>query len=157
MSLEQIFQQEITLRSSIKPELMRKLLFKGTLLAGIGAVSILLAGLFLSPDYLAIWGLPIFLIGMGLITIGLLPYRRLKRLELNPHKLIIRPSESVQLLIKGKTVLVIPWNEIAKIEYEDHETNYGIRFFFKSSENIPIFIPFFSRRSYQTLLDCQSH
>lgn len=77
----------IKIRSSICSQLMKSTLLKGTLLAGLGIFVITLAAIFLSPEYLTTYGLPLFAIGCGMITFGLLPYRRLTLLEKCPNEI----------------------------------------------------------------------
>ncbi|MBA2727934.1 MAG: hypothetical protein H0U49_07165 [Parachlamydiaceae bacterium] len=77
----------VKIRSSICSQLMKSTLLKGTSLAGSGIFIFILAGIFLPPEYLTTYGLPIYAVGLGLIAYGLIPYRRLTALEKCPNEL----------------------------------------------------------------------
>jgi hypothetical protein len=130
----------IKLRSSIKPYLTRHILFRGTLLAGIGALFLLISGIFLPPAILTFWGFPIFLLSVGLIACGLLPYRRLKRLEVNPYILTLENGEWIHFLVKGKPVFSIPYQSIASVEWMQKKYRYGIKILLKTPLPKPLLI-----------------
>lgn len=111
-------------RSSIHSPLLQKTLMRGSLLAGIGAF-LLLAGTFLSPASLKIWGPLIFFTGLGLIGWGLIPYRRLKRLETEPHEIHLSNN---QLLFcwRKKPVFTIQLDGIEKAVFISSGDVYGI-------------------------------
>src|ERR1700722_98799 len=103
-------------RSSIHSTLMRRVLFRGTWIAGIGASLFLFAGLFATPAILHVWGLPLFLAALAAIAYGLLPFCRLKRLETNPYVLNLE-GEWLHFMAKGKPVLSIPIQSIKTIAW----------------------------------------
>ncbi len=82
----------VKIRSSICSQLMKSTLLKGTLYAALGVIILVLAGAFLPSETLTTFGLPIFIMGIGLITFGLLPYRRLTSIEKCPNELWIKES-----------------------------------------------------------------
>lgn len=166
--------QPLTLRSTIQPALMRSSLMRGTCLAALGASTLLAAGGFLPSDQMTVWGLPLFLTSLTLITWGLLPYRRLRRLEMQPYQLTV-DDEWLHFTAGGRRRLSIPWASIAKLDYCGKKRNYGIGIVLKkplpekiivhgtntgfsktpwlTSAGCDIFMPYFSARSYQTLVD----
>lgn len=77
----------VKIRSSVCSQLMKSTLLKGTFLAGIGILIIVLAGIFLPLQDMTIFGLPLYALGCGLIAFGLIPYRRLTALEKSPNEL----------------------------------------------------------------------
>ena len=115
----------LTLRSSIRPSLMRYSLWRGAILAGIGVILLLTGGAFLPAAPMKIWGLPLFLVGIALITWGWLPYRRLRRLEMNPHRLIIE-KDWLHFSANNQTLLSIPWESVAQFKYMENGRNYGM-------------------------------
>lgn len=155
-----------TLRSSIRPELMRKTLWQGTFLAGIGALLIVTCGAFLPPPLMRTWGFFIFLAAIALITLGLLPYRRLKRLEENPYALFIDDQTNLRFCSKNKLLLTIPLDSIQSTTYLEKNDRYGIAIFLKnpppkkievqpnvnlsrfSDPSCDLFLPYFSERTY---------
>ncbi len=82
---------------------------------------------------------------------GLLPYRKLARLEINPDKIVIQPDESLQYYVKGKNTLTIPLNSIAKVEYVEQSNGYGIILWQKDSPGT-FFFPYFTQSSFEELL-----
>lgn len=166
----------LTLRSSIKPKAMQKALWQGCALGGSGVSLLLYAGTTYTPDSLLYWGLPIFLVAMGLIGWGLTPYKQLRRLEENPDKLMVDNKENIRFVHEGKPFLVVPASAVAKISYLDWAGEYGIvihlhpgkkgRIYGKKMAKTQevkarlweqegkraLFFPYFSERAYQLLI-----
>lgn len=159
----------LTLRSSIHTPLLRYTLWRGTVLAVIGALLLLVGGAFIPPHQLSLWGFPIFIIGIGLITWGMLPYRQLKRLENTPNMLAVDPDWII-LSVKNTPTLSIPVAVIEKVHYIEDGKNYGIGVNLKKPTSLKVishvkglamrefrhrdcdvFLPFFSIRSCATL------
>ncbi len=142
----------IKLRSSINSSLKRYVLLRGTFLAFLGMALIAYCGAFLAPETLHIWGLPAFLIGLALITVGLLPYRRLTQLELKPHEIILDDTSSLKFFSKGRPLFSLPFADIAKMEYIDEKYRYGIGLWLKKPfpEKILIHDSHFDMKAFQT-------
>lgn len=164
--------ETITIRSSVLPDLMRKTLWRGTLLGGIGVFALLFGGVFIPVEKMKVWGPLLFLFSLGLITWGLLPYKHLKRLENKPSRLIVEGDRWLHYSAGGKPLLSLPIASIAHIMFIDKPSVYGIGIFLKGSADIPIrgdlsqfrarsqkmhqcdlFFPYFSRRSFNELHD----
>lgn len=166
----------LTLRSSLKPALKQSALYRGTLLAFPGICLLLFGGIFLKETSLALWGFPLMGAGLALITAGLLPYRRLTRLETVPHELLLISDMGVRYSQNRKPCFTIPWSSIAKTAYLDHPDHYGIAIWLErpisrhctilnsasldatfkivqSRDRCDVFLPYFSKRSYQDMLD----
>jgi len=137
-------------RSSIKPELKRRMLFRGTFIAGAGVLVVTLGGAFLPVETLSTWGLPIFLGGIVLIAAGLLPYRRLCKLEEAPHQITVTEVHTMILSNNGKEVLTVPLSEIRELSYVEKATRYGIRMEVNGLSD-PVFLPYFTFRTLQEL------
>ncbi len=131
-----------TFRSSIKPELLRSKLYYGTSLAFIGMLLWLYAGIFMPVEALKIWGLPLAIIGITLITIGLLPYRKLKRLVDQPNQVIITTS-SLTYLERQKVRKEILISDIKAISFFDEGSHYGI---ILKLDKEDLLLPFFNAR-----------
>lgn len=153
----------LKLRSSIRSSLLRFTLWKGTLMAALGASVLLYAGLYMPVDTLNKWGLPMLLVGGGLITLGLLPYRKLKRLEIKPDELMLSETH-LQFTSQGKLMITIPLQSIDKTAYLEEGRQYGIGVWLKkplprlpSSQQkmqrfgCSLFFPYFSERAYTLL------
>lgn len=168
----------LILRSSLSTALKRRVLFRGTALACLGATILLLSGIFIPAVTLGIWGFLIITFSAALITIGLLPYRKLTFLEVNPNKLVI-DHRMVHFLEKEKEQLSIPLSVIKKIEFFQKGELYGIGLklehplseklivydphfdlsgFQKKARqgfNFDLFFPYFTKRSYESWIDFQ--
>lgn len=121
---------DLTLRSSITSELMRSVLFRGTFFAAIGVGVLIYAATFLPFEHLSRWGWLIFICCGGCIALGLVPYRRLCRLERQPHRI---QCDDTELLFyrQGKLVLRIPIVSIKKLGYFEKKGDYGIQVWLK--------------------------
>ena len=100
------------------------------------------AGL-VTPNSIYFFGIPILLIGAFLIMAGLIPIRRLNRLEIHPHELIVTKNQ-MYYIVEGIQKVSIPLNTIKDIRYIEENRRYGIavnEFFF----------PFFPRRQFSRL------
>jgi len=114
-----------TVRSSVQSTLIRRALIRGTILAGAGAILLALSGSLIPPGALWIWGLPIYITSIALIALGMLPYRQLKRLEMNPYALI-QDDLWLRFSSKGELLFSIPLTSIAETKYIDDQYIYGI-------------------------------
>lgn len=128
----------LTLRSSIRPSLVRQAVMRGSYVSGAGGLLLLVCGAFLPMPLLKFWGFPIFLFGIALVTWGLWPYRRLKSIENNPYRIIVDDKEWLHFSGKGKPILSIPLENICKMEYMEIGDNlnnypYGIVIFLKEA------------------------
>lgn len=158
-------------RSSIHSALKRYSLLKGSLIAAIGIIPLILAGTLIPAAQLAPWGMILFLFGIGMVALGLIPYRKLCRLELCPDELIIDADNSLTYLKQRKLLVTIPSENIDKISYIDDPYHYGIALTFNSpttkkiaihdvrmgrkhlrkGQNEDLFLPYFSKRTYKEL------
>jgi len=165
----------IKLFSSIKPALMRASLIRGTSIALCGVLLLVYGGTFLDVEMLSIWGVPLLLIGIGLIALGLIPYRKLCRFEKNPSELIIEERGFIQLVERGKLIYSIPIESIDQLDYYEQGNDYGICVTLKldaeqkvivhhgrfdaaayqkscrSTYGCDLYIPYFGRRAYTRL------
>lgn len=155
-----------TLRSSIHKDLMRFTVWRSTIFGVAGAALLFWGGTFLKTSDLNRWGFPLFLVSMGFITAGMLPYRRLKQLEMNPYSLTTE-GEWLHLSKKGVPLLSLKWADVQEIKWIEQGRKYGIGFILKQQANVvtynhyaiqklkgcDIFLPYFSERSYQILKD----
>lgn len=165
----------IKLRTSIHPSLLRFTLLKGSLKAIFGAL-ILVCGGMINSDDLQRWGWLILIIGVGLITFGLLPYRKLKRLESKPNELVV-DIKHLHYIVKGKNLCTVPLSCIQQLDHFHHSCNYGIKMTLKKampekirfyntqlnmclwqkkslkSHHCDLFFPYFSARTYATIED----
>lgn len=103
--------------TSIHPKWLKKRLFFGIPFA-VAGVLVLLAGSF-SKIVLENWGSGLFLLSFALIAFGLIPYRRLKRVEENPQTLVM--SETA-LTYRGVSYPLVS----SHVAFYENRINYGI-------------------------------
>lgn len=160
-------------RSTIQPSLIRQSLRRRGLLAAFGAIGILFGGTCLTATQLRAWGIPIFFGGLTLIALGILPYKRLLRLQTKPHEL---HYDGMFLLFiqQGKPLFKIPEESIERVDYKEKESLYGMGILLKKPiekkvkvldaqfdyaaftrhsqkhfEGADLFLPYFSKRTCQ--------
>lgn len=127
---DQSTREKVTIRTAIKPELIRATLRRGGWIAAAGALMILFGGIMLPLSFLKIWGIPIFFGGLILIAIGWLPYRQLQRLEIKPNELSY-DGEYFLFVKGGKPLFKIPEKSIEKLKYVEKELIYGVAIWLK--------------------------
>lgn len=139
------------LRTSIQPKLMKRTLLFGFSLAFAGILILLLAGIYVSETEMSFWGFPLFGLGMALIVIGLLPYRRLTRLELKPNLLTIVDEDCLEYRFKGKKVMTVPLKGIEEVIFIERGSHYGIGINLKDSmpEKICVHQSHFDMNAFQ--------
>jgi hypothetical protein len=162
-------------RSTISSNLLSDSLKKGGIYAGSGAVLILLAGTLFPLSLLKILGIPIFLTGLFLIGLGLIPYRKLTRLQLKTHE-IHWDGKNILFCKEGKPLFKVNASSIEKISYRHDKNKYGICICLKypvnekmhilqpkihlspfinhkscQKEKLVLFLPYFSRRTFDEL------
>lgn len=134
--------------SCVHKQFKKEKLIKGTLLSIAGLIPLVLAFLYLPPYYLKLLGFPLVVIAFFLITIGLLPFKKLTQLERIPDEISINDQEELTYLSKRKPVLSFPLSKIQEITYVDKKWIYGIEF--KLEKDI-VFLPYFSKASFERI------
>lgn len=170
----------LSLHSSVSRTLMKQSLFQGFAFALIGISGLLYASVFIDLSELQRWGWLLFLFGLGLIAFGMLPYRRLSRLQLNPHELRLIDSDHIGYFFKGNPLLTLPLTSIDKMEFINRKTLYGIAVWLKPPPYPPVvvhqgrkeinrlrkqgrqlakadlFFPYFTQRAHRDLIEWQT-
>lgn len=157
-------QEVVTFRSSIHSSLKRYVLLRGTVIASIGVGFLLSTGIFFPIVMLGKWGFLIWMASLSFIALGLIPYRRLSRLETHPYELKIINSSLCVLSLKGKTILSFPLQAVSKMEYLSDHHLYGIGIWLYSSSTFSdllkkpsrfsdcsLFLPYFSLNSFKQI------
>jgi hypothetical protein len=165
------------IRSSISSSLVRSTLFQGFAIAFLGILILLLAGIFMPVASLHKWGWILFLLSLGFVTLGLLPYRRLSYLQLHPDKLVLMNSDDVSFYSKGRKILTFPLQSVARMSYIQCSRSYGIAVWLKPTalivihqlpqeakkrrnkgqkiEQADLFFPYFNQHAYHELMNWQ--
>ena len=146
---DQSERETLYLSSTIRTALLNRTLKRGAWLGGGGALLIILGGTLLPLGLLKIWGIPLFCLGMACIAIGLLPYRKLTRLQLKPHA-IHSNGEELMFLRSGRPLLKIPLRSLEKMVYLEKEEAYGIGLWLKWPivEKVKVLQPHFSYATF---------
>lgn len=123
--------------SKVIPHVKRRLLFRGVFLGGLGCLLFFYMGVFASLSLIEVWGLPAFFLAMGLIAWGLVPYKKISRLETHPHQVIINDNELLFISTYGAK-RVIPFDSV---EVLAGKMRYG--WLVKKRGKAPTFLPYF--------------
>ena len=149
--------KKFLLKSSLRQALIIHALKRGSVIGGVGILLIFCAYLFLPKTLLSHVGIWIYLLGCGLIAFGLIPYRRLRRLELNPASLVV-DEKGLTLIAQSHKPEVILWEEIDSFSYLENKQTYGIGFMLKKKRDtrlklaeVDLFLPYFSKRAFDEL------
>lgn len=142
--------ETLRLYSCIIPSLKRWKLFISMLWMIPGLALILYGGIKMPVEELKSWGIFIWIAGITLIAIGLIPYKKLISLENNPHALVICAENALYFLVKDKQKMKIKLTEIEKVEFFKASRRYGIFMKLKTEEK-NIFFPLFTERACKTL------
>jgi len=167
----------ITIRTTVTPQLKKSLLIRGSILALIGAGLLLYSGVFVTVQTLTKWGSAIFLISFLLIAWGLVPYRRLIKIEENPNQIVVTEDQMLHYHRQGKDILSFPLAAIEKVHFIEDVGLYGIALTLKAETQDQVsdpaisvitqmfltkmkrrhkfdrFFPFFSKRGAKELKD----
>lgn len=127
--------ENVIAKSSITRELRRRKIFIGTAISLLGMLILLISGVFLPVETLKIWGFPLLLLGGMLVTIGLLPYRQMTRLEMNPYEWRSDGENGLILVQFGKKILSIPISSIKEVIFIEE----GMGFILDKSQKVTIF------------------
>lgn len=132
-----------TIDTSIQPQKMKRALLHATLWGAFGAF-LLVSGAFLDLSY---GGWMLAILAFGLIAWAFRPFQRLKKLEVNPERLVLTETEIVW--VRKKERVHIPRDKIRSICYKENKQFYGIVILFTSNREMEI--PYFSERSYKMI------
>lgn len=168
---------QFTLRTTLTPTFLHQTLLKGFGVALIGILGLLYGSIYADLSTLQTWGFTLFIVSLGLIATGLLPYRRLSRLQMNPNKLCLAEPHHLEFYAKGRLLLVIPMESIARLEYLSNPAPYGIALWLKPTHSsvvkgfpedvknlkeqgkqragADLFFPYFNQRSFEELVNWQ--
>lgn len=174
---DELERENFCVRSTVRTDLLNSTLKRGAWLGGGGAILIILGGTVLPLALLKIWGIPVFGLGIFFISIGLLPYRQLTRLQMKPHA--IQCDGNYLLFLKsGKPLFKIALGSLEKARYLEKERQYGIGLWLKRPlyekvkvlqphfdfaafatqsmqdfEGCDLFLPYFSEYAYRSIKD----
>ncbi len=143
-----LIMMSLHLHTTIKKELLKKNLFRGSLIAISGLVIIWLSYFLLPSSKSSL----LWVIGALFIAYGLIPYKRISQLQIHPHTLEIS-SEGVLYSQKNKH-LFIPWAEVTSAHFIETGSWYGICLVLKEEKYM---LPYFSRRSFDRLQEWREH
>lgn len=143
------------IRSSIKPEIMRKSVRRAFILGTLGCLILFVSYSFVPKVFFDRWGFVFFFLAYFIIILGFASYLRLCKKEKRPDELVITSEEDkICYYKKNKLVLKIPIKNVRAVGYEEDPKHYGISLTLQNEqEKRVLYFPFFSRRSYLSLKD----
>ncbi|MCB1114279.1 MAG: hypothetical protein KDK62_05940 [Chlamydiia bacterium] len=134
---------EITLKTVIKKELLKKHLISSVIMGSLGLL-LMIFGLYLIPDQLFKFFGPVFVVTWIVLGVSWVrPYAILKKLQLSPDELIIRKTT---LIYKGK---MIPFHKIKRVHYLSDKEKYGLKLEFTDGNEL--FMPYFTKKSFEEM------
>lgn len=125
----------IKLFTTIKPNLLKYYLIKSTILSIFGISVLFLGGIFLPSYLLAYFGIPILLLGGALITWGMIPYKKINRLELKPNEILLTDSY-FQYFESRKPIISIPIQQISEYDFFENDIDYGVKVYILNEHGI---------------------
>ena len=132
--------------SSISSEIKKLKLKKGLLFSLPAIILLITFGTFASLDLVVQYGRIIFFVSITLIAIGMIPYRRITRLESTPHILSIE-DDTLDFKYLGKFSVLIPLREIKSISFFRKKQFFGLALTLHSLKNVQS--KNFAMRQYQ--------
>ena len=137
-----------TFYSSIKPNLKRHLIRRSLLFVLPGFLLLFYMGVFLKTSALEKWGLLGFALSFILISAGMIPYRRIIRLETTPHSLSFE-KEGLCFTHAKKGTFVFPIDQIKAFHFVQRKGFYGIRLQLSGGKHF--LLPYFSQKTFDAL------
>ncbi len=132
-------QQQLILRSVIRSSILEQHLLQGSCIAFVG-VAVLF---FTYYDLLPIidgWASIFMWIGFGLIAIGLIPYKKLTRLEVNPY-LVYVDSQELSLIFRQKCLMKLPLHLIRDVSHFETNKLFGMAISFENKDIYSVPVP----------------
>ena len=127
------------LRSVVRSDLLKAELLRGSLVAAPGIGIIIAGGIWIPVESMSLFGVVCLFLGFALIGAGLIPYRRLARLQLQPHEIHIGETGFI-FSVRGKKTLSVPFLAIAGSEYVEKGRVYGVGICLKKSSQEKIIV-----------------
>lgn len=141
-----------TFRSTVTAKEKSKKLQQGTLIAGAGVFFLAFAGIFLPQPILAKWGLIIFFFCFICLA-GLLPYRRLTKLERKPNEIVVIGTDIIEYWSGGRKLLTLLQKNITSMSYYHSPYRPGIYIYFNNNKSEKVFLPYFSKSSFDEITE----
>ncbi len=135
----------LKIRSSLSSQRMQSTLLKGTCLAAIGVLLIVATGTLMPIGILNVYGLLFYAIGCGLITAGLLPYRKLCALEKSPHEISISNEGQLTYSTKRRCIFSVALASIEAVSFSESPTGMVITLKQPMPEKVVIYDPYFAK------------
>lgn len=139
------------LKTTIAPGYVLRALKRGSLIAGVGVAALFFVYLTLSPELLSLVGIWVYLASSVLIAVGLIPYLKLRRLEIRPYILEV-DEMALRFIVNGKIVHAVSRKNIEALSFIETKKWYGICVRLHEGQK-ELFLPYFSRRSFERLRD----
>jgi uncharacterized protein (DUF58 family) len=136
------------IHTTVTAALLRRRLLLGSGIAAAG-VAILIGANFLSSRLLNGWGLLLSLLSILLIALGLIPYRRLTRLQLHPNHIALEEEHLVYLLRNSPRFRLYK-EAIQELTFHRRGDEYGIglQLFAQTAKKIAVVDPSFNMQAF---------
>lgn len=156
---------DLYLRTSIRPDMEKKMLVKSCKIAG-AACALIACSEYLLPllefESLGLWS---WLLGGSAAGLGIIPYGKVKSYKRNPDILQVN-EQNVLLIQDGKATFNLSWQHVESFYHLDKGCDYGLAFTLKQpvttlprsltqksrkEHGVDLFLPYFSHGSYLLL------
>lgn len=130
-------------KTAVNSQLKKDALLRGSLLAGLGMLILIGGSIILTQEQLEQYGFFIFVGGIALVTFGMIPYRKLVRLENSPDEIHVNDDHAWVYYRKGKKIAEIPREAIESSDFVAHDPDYGICVQLKKNppSKVKVFMP----------------
>lgn len=142
-----------TWHSKFDASLLQKALYRGVALSFFAALLLLIASLLVPPNALSLLGLPLCLFTFVVIAWGTWHYRKLKKLEHKPHRLVLEENR-LDFFLYGSLSWSLPTSSLHSISYITGR-NFGVALHLNNGEKM--FLPYFSERTFHELQEALLH
>ena len=140
--------------SSLPTALYRRVLIRGSLLGFMGLSLLLFTGLIIPTHLIDPYGKWLAIAALLLISIGMLPVRKLQRLYKTPHFLSFNGQQLIFHKF-GKMHWGCEAEEIQSMSFFHQNNRYGLKLSLK--DQATYYFPYFSEKSVNSLIDNVMH
>lgn len=132
-----MIEDQVTFRSSVKPLILRKNLFRGTFFSLIAFLLLFFLYQGGKEGPLASWGALVFLVSLALMAYGFIPFRKLSSLLTSPSKIVCTPTK-LTFFDKGCAKMEVPYDLVDRLAFIESSNLYGITLKLKEEEELKV-------------------
>jgi len=116
----------LQIQTTITHFYLKSILYKGFCYAFLGVLILLIGGVFLPEPLMQRWGWLIYFSAFFFITYGLLPYRKITRLQNKPNEIKLTSRSFLEFWSQTHFQFAIPLHLINSVRYFQKNKKYGM-------------------------------